>query len=87
MLAEENKTLKMIRLSSNKSSLLFFMSLTKSRSTHSSLLSATNDTGEVEVVVGFAGLRACRLRRWGRFGCRSRTRSGSRSGHPRFALG
>jgi len=59
------------------------MLLTETRPTSSSFLSPTDDTGEVEVVVGFGGQRACRLR--GRRGFRCRP--GSRSGHPGFALG
>lgn len=59
------------------------MSLTKSWSTNSSLLSATNNTREVEVVVGYGGLCACRLRHGGCFGCGPR----SWSGYPRFVLG
>lgn len=55
--------------------------LTKSWATYSSLLSPTDDAGEVEIVVGFAGLCAPRLRRCRRFGCRTRSR------HPGFVLG
>lgn len=55
-------------------------SLTKSRPADPSFLPPTNDTRKVEVVVGFRGLCACRLRCWRWFRCWSRSR------HPRFGL-
>lgn len=58
------------------------MFLTKSWCTKSSLLSPTDNTGEVEVVVGLTGLRARRLRHGSCFGRGPRTWTG----HPRFVL-